>query len=88
MTSQEGKGTRFVLTFPIDENLQHETHIQNVPSSPSSVTPGTDHPLILVVDDNQDMHELIPQILGESYRFLTASNGKEGLNLAENTVPA
>lgn len=88
VTSQEGKGTRFVLTFPIDENLQHETHIQNVPSSPSSVTPGTDHPLILVVDDNLDMHELIPQILGESYRFLTASNGKEGLNLAEKYSPS
>lgn len=58
-----------------------------------SVTPAfassenTEFPLILVVEDHPDLRQFICNSLGESYRFVEAVNGKEGLLLASQHIP-
>jgi len=42
---------------------------------------------ILVVEDNADMRDYISQELDNNYKVLLASNGKQGLKLATETVP-
>jgi signal transduction histidine kinase/ligand-binding sensor domain-containing protein/DNA-binding response OmpR family regulator len=45
------------------------------------------NPLILIVEDNDDLREYITRILGDSYRFIAASNGKVGLDRAREYIP-
>ncbi|WP_299555835.1 two-component regulator propeller domain-containing protein [Seonamhaeicola sp.] len=44
-------------------------------------------PVLLVVDDNKDIRNFIRKALGESYRIVEASNGAEGLELANEIIP-
>ncbi len=44
-------------------------------------------PLILVVEDNKDVAMYVKSLLKESYRVLTARDGKEGIELAEANIP-
>ncbi|TXE13914.1 response regulator [Seonamhaeicola algicola] len=44
-------------------------------------------PVLLVVDDNKDIRNFIKRALGESYKVLEASNGAEGLEIANKSIP-
>lgn len=44
-------------------------------------------PLLLVIDDNDDIRSLITNLLGEEYNIITASDGREGIRLASKFVP-
>lgn len=44
-------------------------------------------PLVLIVDDNQEVTEFINDILRSRYRCCTASDGKEGLKLCLDLLP-
>ncbi len=52
----------------------------------SSVTE-SDHPTILVVDDNSDLREFIGTLLQGEYRIIKASDGKEALDKATRELP-
>ena len=43
--------------------------------------------IILVIEDNEDIRDYISSSLGKEYQVLTASNGKEGLELAQQRIP-
>jgi DNA-binding response OmpR family regulator len=43
--------------------------------------------IILVIEDNEDIRDYISSSLGKEYQVLTASNGKEGLDLAQQRIP-
>lgn len=45
------------------------------------------HPVMLVVEDNEDIREYVRTSFLEKYKVLTAVNGKEGLELAKNNIP-
>lgn len=47
----------------------------------------TDKPLLLVIDDNEDIRNMLGQLLADEYTIIFASNGKEGLRLAAKYVP-
>lgn len=50
--------------------------------------PGEDElPLILIVEDQNELRRFISENLGTEYRYAEASNGKEGIRLAEELVP-
>ncbi|MBN2200710.1 response regulator [bacterium] len=65
----------------------------SVPSETGSGTPDSEDessrstPLILVVDDDPDMHRHIQDLFGASVRMLSAMDGKTGLEKAISTVP-
>ncbi len=51
-------------------------------------TQGTDaRPLLLVVEDNDDIRQYIADSLGDDFRILTAQNGQEGLQMATESMP-
>lgn len=45
------------------------------------------HPIILVVEDNADIRDYIADAFTDLYEVKTASNGKEGLHIATETIP-
>jgi len=47
----------------------------------------SDGPLVLVVDDSEEMRDFIRQILAQTYRVATASNGREALAKAIELRP-
>lgn len=47
----------------------------------------SDKPTLLIVDDNQDVFEFIRTSLSSKYNFITAENGREGLDKANNFMP-
>lgn len=76
--SEEGKGTTFTLTFPIDYSGRKDVYKQTVKFNSNDVK--RDLPKILVVEDNIDMREFITNSLSESYNVYTAENGIEAYN--------
>lgn len=50
-------------------------------------TISTDKPILLIVEDNQEMRTFIKMQLSDSFTIIEATNGKEGLTLAEKHIP-
>lgn len=44
-------------------------------------------PLLLIVDDNEEIRLFIKSLLKNDYRILQAENGKEGIDMAFDTIP-
>ena len=73
----------------MSEILQNTSEI--VPTeeeiSETSVIANEDAPILLIVDDNQDIRNYVSSIFESSFTIHTAGNGKEGWQLAEELVP-
>ncbi|MCD8236461.1 MAG: ATP-binding protein [Prevotellaceae bacterium] len=69
--SEEGKGTTFTLTFPIDMGEVAKQESVKVHNAPASA------PVVLVVEDNKDLRTFISDVLSEDYTVHTAVNGQE-----------
>lgn len=52
-----------------------------------TASPGSEAPLILLVEDEPEIRALLSNILTPYYRVLEATNGEEGLRLARETRP-
>ncbi len=97
--SEKGKGTEFTVTLKIrhvegtearkyestitDEDVTAE--LENIVSTAD--TSDESKPLVLVIDDNADMLRLISELMSDTYRIITAPDGKEGVRLAAKYVP-
>ena len=89
-----GEGTTFTLLLLKDNTYPHARH-EEVPSAPSeaaSPTPAeADHdsskPLLLVVEDNVELCAYLRSSFEENWQVLTASNGQEGWQLAQERIP-
>lgn len=101
VTSREGKGSEFTVTIPIthiaenkqtpavptagtlrDDTITELERIEN-----DAPLPDSDHPLLLVIDDNEDIRRLTAELLGDEYTVIAASDGKEGVRMAARHVP-
>ena len=84
-------GSRFTVTLPLthektsDEECQENETPENSPERSASVSDSA--PLVLVVEDDEDIRDFIIQGLGTSYRVEHAENGKLGLNIAKKHIP-
>lgn len=110
--SEEGKGTKFTVTLPIEvadaHNIQtisgaevpreyieeaEESAIAHNESKAKDLLTDLDkmgsetRPTVLVVDDNEDVLSYLSSLMGETYKVITAKNGKEGLDIATHRVP-
>lgn len=47
----------------------------------------SDKPLLLVIDDNNDIQKLILALLGPKYNVISANNGSDGIRMASKYVP-
>ena len=102
--SNVGQGTRFTLTLPVEvleisESVTSESLSASAIAEGEVVngydvksngvqTEGLEKPLLLIVEDHVDLRKFIIACLGNDYRFIEASNGKEGLQKAIDEVPA
>lgn len=70
-------------------NLLTETNLNSVAMSEENdlAIPQQELPIILVVEDEADMLHYIYEILSPSFKVLTATNGREGLEKAFETIP-
>lgn len=94
--SEVEKGSRFTLklltenTYPNAEHqIIKEAGKQKAEESANiSATESEEgKPIILVVEDNRDIREYIRSSFEEMYEVLTATDGKEGWEIAQNQIP-
>ncbi len=94
----ERPGTRFTVRLPIKQAASGKGQMagdkgqvaESVEGSPplSPLRPsGEDAPLILLVEDDEDIRTFIADGLESSYRVETAGNGELGLRMAKEEVP-
>lgn len=78
VSSTLGHGTTFTLVFPA---VAMETAVEPLPAAPLPAVSGT----LLVIDDEEPVRDAVADILGaEGLTVLTASSGREGLQILES----
>lgn len=97
--SDWGRGTTFSVYLPItqkapvlDAPTSGQASLDTKTQAPFGLMPGkeeiqADLPLLLIVEDNEDVLRFLQSLLGETYRLDFARNGKEGLEKALSQVP-
>ena len=97
--SKPDEGAKFIVRLPIlhvdlpqeapeaaiysAQDVENE--LGNVESENLDIRP--DDPLLLVIDDNEDIRQLITMLMQEEYNVITASNAADGIRLAVKYVP-
>lgn len=91
-----GEGTSFTFrlltenTYPNafhKENTLHADEKEAQEYEEKAEENNENHPVMLVVEDNEDIREYVRTSFLEKYKVLTAVNGKEGLELAKKNIP-
>nr|WP_044655497.1 two-component regulator propeller domain-containing protein [Bacteroides acidifaciens] len=93
--SEVGKGTIFVFrlltenTYPdaLHKEEKTETGIMEDTEYIEEKTDADIRPMILVVEDNDDIREYISASFSANFRILSAANGKEGWEQAQTSIP-
>ncbi|MBD2757415.1 hybrid sensor histidine kinase/response regulator transcription factor [Spirosoma validum] len=92
VNSQLGVGTSFTIRLPyqpafigqpVPKAINTNQGSQPIPAS----QPTAESPLILLVEDNNDLAEFISQSLPAWYQIERASNGAQGLDIAIERMP-
>lgn len=94
--SKIGKGTVFTVLLPIQQMAPIAT---NLPLSLEKISPPTaiqsatflendnEFPLLLIVEDNQDVAYYLTTCLEEKYNLIFANDGQEGIEKALKHIP-
>ncbi|MDE6683542.1 MAG: substrate-binding domain-containing protein, partial [Muribaculaceae bacterium] len=77
--------TRFDLDIidTVDEDVAMPADNGDIESESLS----TEKPLLLVIDDNDDIRTLVRLMVSDAYNVISASDGKEGMRLALKYIP-
>ena len=103
LKSTEGKGTRFKITIPVDEEFYEKKNVLVSKSSRAEdrVRPAVkiskaddakdeiieEAPLILIVEDNDDMRQFIKENIQMNYKVVEAVDGEDGISKALENIP-
>lgn len=96
--SEKGVGSTFTIELPV-KHVSEEAGISIPSRLEIDFTSGSDEPLkedeydsekplILVIDDNEDIRTMLETLLGETFNVISASTGSEGLKRAVRYVPS
>ena len=100
--SEPGKGSMFTVVLPVSRDNFSEDELISIvdekiekPSNKDEVESpftrqsqdGRNKPVILVVEDHNDLRNYIKGILEDKFLILEAENGREGLNCAIEETP-
>ncbi len=87
VASEEGVGSVFTLRVPRDFEKFSFTK-QDADDMDTEIVNSSDSPLILVVDDDENIHDIIRRKLAdEAFRIISASNGFDGIRKAQKHRP-
>lgn len=82
------------ISFEKDNGNEHpktiqytELYAKNNKKEPELISENDDSIIVLIVEDNPDLREFIKSNMKSNYRFIEASNGEEGFDIALKTVP-
>lgn len=91
------KKDEIMLGFKDSEDIsKYSTHVLPAPVHEESLEKGANEspnnvleksPLLLIVEDNQQVKNYIQQVFANDYRLITASNGEEGFFKATENLP-
>lgn len=97
VSSRQGEGTTFVLRLITENSYPNAVHLSHAPQTPErepvALTDAAEEdeevlrPVVLVVEDNQEILQYIRQSLSRYYEILTAENGQEGWEEAQKRLP-
>ena len=87
--SVRGEGTRFTVRIPAETAARTESfdrgEVKDIPYTDHEIN---EEPLVLVADDNEINREIACEILhGKGYRTQEALNGKEAVDMFEESTP-
>lgn len=99
VTSEVNRGSCFTVLLPVQSIHREAEHFENLNEvvlqeiteataaiENSEVQKG-EKPVLLLVEDNDDFRFYLKDNLKQQYSILEATNGKDGLNLAQKHVP-
>ena len=96
--SEEGKGSEFTLSLSAVNTYPNALHKEDTETSKENMTNDAStiaeeeaseaqQPLLLIVEDNEDIRQYIADSLCEDFRIIQATNGLEGVALATENLP-
>lgn len=90
--SEEGEGTKFQVLLPITNNAERLAPLtveatDDIQAIVSDRQENPDHPRLLIVEDNEDVRKYLDDLLMSNYSLHFASDGKQGLDMAQSIVP-
>ncbi|GAB3694773.1 hybrid sensor histidine kinase/response regulator transcription factor [Spirosoma flavus] len=92
VNSELGVGTTFTIRLPYqpafrEQPAQETTHDQPTGQLLTTSQPNIESPLILLVEDNNDLADFISESLPAWYQVVRASDGVQGLRIAIERMP-
>lgn len=93
--STPGEGSTFTVSLLTDNFYPDALHKEsrtdaispNAASGEQQETADDNRPIVLVVEDNADIREYIRSSLADRYNVVTAADGQEGLDAAQQQIP-
>lgn len=86
VSSQPEEGTAFRIRLITQNTYPNALHME-IRSSKTEEKPDDTRPIMLVVEDNDDIRRYISETFAQEYEVLTASNGRDGLEVALSRIP-
>ncbi len=83
VSSELNQGTTFKIKFLTNNSYPDAVHYY--PEEPENEE--DDKNVVLIVDDDQDIIQYIKESLSDTYKIISAENGKVGLELAKESIP-
>ena len=89
--SEVGKGSTFCFRIRTDNEYPDAVHTvrpaDTDPQTTEDAVPLNDRTVLLVVEDNDDIRSYIKDSLIGDFEILTATNGREGIDIALKSIP-
>lgn len=91
------KGSVFTVTLPVthvadstadaSKRIDKQVVTAELDAIATNITLDADKPILLIIDDNEDIRKLVGELLNDQYNIITAPNGKDGVTMAARYVP-
>jgi signal transduction histidine kinase/ligand-binding sensor domain-containing protein/DNA-binding response OmpR family regulator len=94
VSSMVGKGTSFVFRLLTENTYPKALHAESKNTYPDDISFSDSEEntyetscMVLVIEDNAEIQQYIASSLSDDYKVITAVDGKEGLELAQQHIP-